>query len=148
MIGKRNALIAVAAAAVGVALVGCGTTISQKISRDMSHQSSLYKAWWNQQIVLHTDTDVYFSTHNATYYWFGQGSWHEDDVLPAHLKPDGEHERFVRRAHILKTSKNAVEVQAFNPFFTTSTAEADTDSFTQDPVTAVDVDDSELWNEN
>lgn len=125
MVGLRNVLIAVAAAAVGVALVGCGGSVSHKMKRDMSHQSGLYKAWWDQQIVYHTDTEVYWSTHDATYYWFGQGSWHETDTLPAHLVPDGNHEQIVKRSHVLKASKNAFEVQTFNPFFATPTAEVD-----------------------
>ena len=145
MVGLRNVLIAVAAAAAGVALVGCG--LSQRISRDMSHQSGLYKAWWNQQVVYHTDTKVYFSPHNGTYYWFGQGAWHEGDSPPAHRAPDGDHLKFVKLTHLLKASKNSSRVQAFNPFFVTPAAEVETASFTVDPVTAVDGDDSAYWHE-
>ena len=147
MVGLRNALIAVAAGAVGVALVGCGGTVSQHMSRDMSHQSGLYKAWWNQQVVYHTDTNVYFSPHSATYFWFGQGSWHESDSPPAHLTPNGDHQEIVRRSHLLRASKNSVEVQAFNPFFMTPTAEVEAAAFLEDPVTAVDGDDNEFWHE-
>ena len=121
--------------------------MSQHMSRDMSHQSALYQAWWNQQVVYHSDTNVYFSTHDATYYWFGQGSWHETDTLPAHLIPDGTHEQVVRRSHVLKASKNAVHVQAFSPFFVTPATEVQTASFMEDPVTAVDEDDTEYWHE-
>jgi hypothetical protein len=109
------ALIATAA----VALTGCGTTVSQRIAADMSQQSEAYQAWWGQKMIYHAKANVFFDPFSRLYYWYESDQWTEGASLPSSISLRDDKPTVVTRARMLSASKNAFNVQAFNPYYTT-----------------------------
>ena len=115
---KRPIIAAALIVTVAAALGGCGASVGQRIRADMSQQSEAYKEWWGQKMIYHVDAKVYFDPYSRQYFWFENDRWNDAATLPHYIVLRNDSPKVVRRARMLRQSKNAVEVQAFNPFYT------------------------------
>ena len=111
-------IVAALIATASVALTGCGTSVKQRIRADMTKQSDAYQAWWSQKMIYHANSEVYFDPYSRMYYWAENGQWNESATLPGRFSLRDDTPKIVTRARMLSDSKNAPEVQAFNPYFT------------------------------
>ncbi len=141
MPGTRNLLLAATIATTTALLGACGTTLSQQVARDMSAQSDEYQAWWNQQIVYHRDTNVYFSPLDREYYYFENGQWQQASILPARITLGYDDVSFVKRSKLLTITGNSTGVMAFNPYYDPSShTPATPDEDTMPMLTEADAD--------
>ena len=122
---RLNTLVLGAAALSTVVLAGCGTgSMPHGMNNGtnfnhagFSDQSPAYYAWWDQQMVLHRDSNVYFDPFSSNFYWFARDEWKSGDTLPRSFGLSRDNRDVVKRSHLLMRSGQAQYVMSFNPYY-------------------------------
>lgn len=117
MFSTRNILLAATLATTTTLLGACGTTLAQRIDSDIAQQSEAYRAWWDQQVAYHRDSNVYFSPGDKEYYYFEDGHWNQAMTLPSWITLSQDDITFVKRRKLLSVTGNSTDVMAFNPHY-------------------------------
>ena len=63
MFGVRNVVLGAAVLSMA-GLVGCGSTLSQRMARSGESQSEAYHLWWDQEVIWHKQANVFYSPHS------------------------------------------------------------------------------------